>query len=226
MRSHLPLASRPSSPPTIFLVDDDSSFLSSLARLCRASGFVVSAFSSAADFLAQRPPEAPGCVVADLQMPDMNGLELQEALARSDNPLPIVFLTGQGDIPSSVKAMRHGAEDFLTKCAPREELLAAVERALARDVRDREERTRRRELRARFDKLTPREREVLSHVLRGQLNKQIAADLGVAERSVKRHRTSLMGKLEVESVAQLAQLAAEAGMGGELTHVDSRGTRV
>ena len=215
MRSHLPLASRPSSPPTIFLVDDDPSFLSSMARLCRASGFVVRAFSSAADFLAQRSPKAPGCVVADLQMPGMNGLELQEALARSDNPLPVVFLTGQGDIPSSVKAMRHGAEDFLTKRAPRQELLAAVERALARDAHDRQERTRRRELRARFDELTPREREVLNHVLRGQLNKQIAADLGVAERSVKRHRTSLMGKLEVQSVAQLAQLAAEVGWRGD-----------
>ncbi len=212
MASNLPLADRPSPVPTIFLVDDDPSFLSSLARLCRAAGFAVRTFSSAADFLAQRSPDAPGCVVADLQMPDMNGLELQEVLARSDNPLPIVFLTGHGDIPASVKAMRHGAEDFLTKRAPSQDLMAAVQRALARDARDREERAHRHALRARFDKLTPREREVLSHVLRGQLNKQIAADLGVAERSVKRHRTSLMVKLEVDSVAQLAQLAAEAGM--------------
>lgn len=171
----------------------------------------------------QRSPDASGCVVADLQMPGMNGLELQEALARSDNPLPIVFLTGQGDIPTSVKAMRYGAEDFLTKRAPRQELLAAVQRALARDARDREERRRRRALLARFDKLTPREREVLSHVLRGQLNKQIAADLGVAERSVKRHRTSLMAKLHVESVAQLTQLAAEAGMTERLTDPDWQG---
>ncbi len=214
MASNLPLAARPSPAPTIFLVDDDPSFLTSMARLCRASGFAVRAFSSAADFLAQRSPDSPGCVVADLQMPGMNGLELQEALARSDNPLPIVFLTGHGDIPTSVKAMRHGAEDFLTKRAPRQELLAAVQRALARDARDREARKRRHELRARFDQLTPREREVLSHVLRGQLNKQIAADLGVAERSVKRHRTSLMAKLGVGSVAELAQLAAEAGMVG------------
>ncbi len=219
-------AADPSSPPTIFLVDDDPSFLGSVARLCRASGFAVRAFSCAADFLAQRSPDAPGCVVADLQMPGMNGLELQEALARSDNPLPIVFLTGQGDIPTSVKAMRHGAEDFLTKRAPRQELLAAVQRALARDARHREARTRRHELRARFDQLTPREREVLRHVLQGQLNKQIAADLGVAERSVKRHRTSLMAKLEVESVAQLAQLAAEAGMPGELTNMESHGPQV
>ncbi len=225
MTSNLPRAPRPSPvvSPTVFLVDDDPSFLSSMARLCRASGFAIRTFSSAADFLAQRSPDAPGCVVADLQMPGMNGLELQEALARSDNPLPIIFLTGQGDIPTSVKAMRHGAEDFLTKRAPRQELLAAVERALARDARDREKRTRRHELRARFDRLTPREREVLSHVLRGQLNKQIAADLGVAERSVKRHRTSLMAKLQVESVAQLAQLAAEARMAESIPNAEGGG---
>jgi len=202
-------------PPTVFIVDDDKSFLASVARLLRASGFLVNAFSSAADFLVQRPPEAPGCVVADLQMPGMTGIELQDALAKSANPLPIIFLTGQGDIPTSVAAMRHGAEDFLTKHAPKEELLAAVQRALERDVRDRTERQRRHELRARFDQLTRREREVLSHVLRGQLNKQIAADLGIDERSVKRHRTSFMTKLQVQSVAELAQLAMEAGIRNE-----------
>jgi len=197
---------------TVFVVDDDASFLASVVRLLRASGFLVNAFSSAADFLAQRPPDAPGCVVADLQMPGMTGIELQEALVQSENPLPILFLTGHGDIPTSVKAMRHGAEDFLTKRAPKEELLSAINRALARDVRDRDERTRRRTLRARFEKFTPREREVLAHVLRGQLNKQIAADLGIDERSVKRHRTSFMAKLQVQSVAELAQLAFEAGV--------------
>ena len=197
--------------PTVFVVDDDASFLTSVARLLRASGFQVKTFSSAADFLAQRPPEARGCVVTDLQMPGMTGIELQAALAGSDNPLPILFLTGQGDIPTSVKAMRHGAEDFLTKRAPKEELLAAVQRALARDAQDWAERMRQRELHSRFDQLTPREREVLMHVLRGQLNKQIAADLGIDERSVKRHRTSLMAKLQVQSVAELAQLAVQAG---------------
>jgi FixJ family two-component response regulator len=130
----------------VFVVDDDESFLASVARLLRASGLLVKAFSSAADFLGQRPPAAPGCVVADLQMPGMSGIELQEALAKSDNPLPVVFLTGQGDIPTSVKAMRHGAEDFLTKRAPKKELMSAVQRALERDARDREERERRREL--------------------------------------------------------------------------------
>ena len=201
----------PPTHATVFLVDDDASFLTSVARLLRASGLLAQPFSSAADFLAHRPQDAPGCVVADLQMPGMNGIELQEALAKSKNPLPIVFLTGQGDIPTSVKAMRHGAEDFLTKRAPKEELIAVVNRALERDGRDREIRIRRRELSARFETLTPREREVLTHVLRGRLNKQIAADLGIDERSVKRHRTSLTGKLQVQSVAELAQLAAEAG---------------
>jgi len=191
-------------------VDDDESFLASVARLLRASRFLVKTFTSAADFLAQLPPDAPGCVVADLQMPGMTGIELQEALAKAENPLPILFLTGHGDIPTSVKAMRHGAEDFLTKRAPKQEILSAVQRALERDARGREERQRRRELRARFDPLTPREREVLTHVLSGQLNKQIAADLGIDERSVKRHRTSLMVKLQVQSVAQLARLAVEA----------------
>lgn len=206
--------------PTVFVVDDDEFFLTSVVRLFRASGLLVKPFSSAADFLAQRPPGAAGCVVADLQMPGMNGIELQEALAKSENPLPIVFLTGQGDIPTSVNAMRHGAEDFLTKRAPKEELIAAVNRALERDAQERKARIRRRELHARFDTLTPREREVLAHVLRGQLNKQIAADLGIDQRSVKRHRTSLTRKLQVHSVAELAQLAVEAGV-----HPQGRGSR-
>jgi FixJ family two-component response regulator len=196
---------------TVFVVDDDESFLTSVARLFRASGLLVKSFSSAEDFLAQRPPEAAGCVVADLQMPGMSGSELQEALANSENPLPIVFLTGRGDIPTSVKAMRHGAEDFLTKRTPKQELLDAVRRALERDARDRKQREHQSGLRARFARLTPREREVLNYVLRGQLNKQTAADLRIDERSVKRHRSSLMSKLQVQSVAQLVQLAAQAG---------------
>lgn len=199
-------------PPTVFVVDDDAPFLAGLERMLRASGYVVRCFMSAADFLAGRSAASPGCVVADLQMPGMDGMSLQQALAQSDDPLPIVFLTGHGDIPTGVAAMRHGAEDFLTKTAPRDQLLAAIERALARDACERRNRARQRELRARFTALTPREREVLSHVLRGRLNKQIAADLGIDERSVKRHRTSLMAKLGVASVAALAQLAVEAGI--------------
>ena len=130
--------------PTVQIVDDDASFLAATSRLLRASGFAVKTFSSASEFLAQRDTDAPGCVVADLQMPGMNGLDLQSALARTRNPLPILFLTGHGDIPSTVRAMRGGAEDFLEKRAPKEKLLDAVKRALARDAREREERARQR----------------------------------------------------------------------------------
>ena len=200
--------------PTVFVIDDDASFLASVARLLRSTALAVKTFASAADFLAERPKDARGCVVTDLQMPGMTGMELQAALAKSDNPLPILFLTGQGDIPTSVKAMRHGAEDFLTKRAPEEELLAAVQRALERDVQEREQLSQRRDALSCFERLTPREREVLTHVLRGQLNKQIAADLGMHERSVKRHRSRLMAKLGVQSVAELARLAVQVGFGG------------
>jgi FixJ family two-component response regulator len=198
--------------PTVFVVDDDASFIRSLERMLRASGYAVRSFISAADFLARRPAGAAGCLVADLKMPGMDGMSLQQVLARSDDPLPIVFLTGHGDIPTSVTAMRRGAEDFLTKTAPRDQLLGAVERALARDALERRTRTHRHELRARIAALTPREREVLGHVLRGERNKQIAADLGIDERSVKRHRTSLMAKLRVTSVTALTRLAVEAGI--------------
>jgi two-component system response regulator FixJ len=198
--------------PTVQIVDDDRSFLVATSRLLRASGFAVKTFSSAADFLAQHDSDAPGCVLADLQMPGMNGLDLQSALARSRNPLPILFLTGHGDIPSSVRAMRGGAVDFLEKRAAKEKLLEAVRRALSRDAHEREERARRRELRARFDALTERELEVLSHVVQGRLNKQIAADLGIHERTVKLHRTAITTKLAVSSAAELTRLTLEAGI--------------
>ncbi len=198
--------------PTVHIVDDDAPFLAATSRLLRASGFAVRTFGSASDFLAQRVEDAPGCVLADVQMPGMNGLELQSALARSSNPLPILFLTGHGDIPSSVRAMRDGAEDFLEKRAAKAHLLEAVKRALARDAREREARTRQRELRARFGTLTARELEVLSHVVRGKLNKQIAGDLGIHERTVKLHRTAITTKLAVQSVAELTRLTDEAGL--------------
>ena len=196
---------------TVYVVDDDVSFLSSIERMLRASGYTVKSFASAADFLEQQATQPPACVVADLQMPGMNGLGLQRTLAQSDNPIPIVFLSGEGDIPATVRAMRNGAEDFLTKTAPKEALLAAIERALQRDARERKDRVRKRELQMRFAQLTTRENEVLKYVLRGRLNKQIAADLGINERSVKRHRTSLMRKLGIKSVAELVALAREAG---------------
>lgn len=198
--------------PIVHIVDDDVPFLTATSRLLRASGFTVRTFSSATDFLEQRDAEVPGCVLADLQMPGMDGLELQAALAQSSNPLPILFLTGHGDIPSSVRAMREGAEDFLEKRAAKGQLLAAVERALARDRLERDTRARRRELRARFDSLSPRELEVLAHVVRGRLNKQIAGDLGIHERTVKLHRTAITTKLRVQSVAELTRLTDEAGV--------------
>ncbi len=200
--------------PMIFVVDDNTSFLTAVARMFRAAGFGVKAYSSAREFLVERPTDATGCVVADLQMPDMNGIELQGALAATDNPLPVVFLTGEGDIAATVKAMRQGAEDFLTKLSPKEELLAAVRRALVRDARDRELRTRQHELKNRFARLTSRENEVLAHLLRGQQCKQIAADLGIEERSVQRRRASLMEKLQIQSVVELSALALAAGIAG------------
>ena len=198
---------------TVFVVDDDVSFLRGIQRMLRSSGYVTECFSAAGDFLARRSRGAMGCVLVDLQMPDMDGLALQEALAQSANPLPVVFLTGQGDIHSGVTAIRRGAEDFLVKTAPREMVIAAIQRALARDARERDERARRRDQQSRFEKLTLRERQVLSQVMQGRLNKQIAAELGINERSVKRHRTNLMTKLEVESVVELVQLAVELGFG-------------
>ena len=195
---------------TVYVVDDDASFRSAVSRLLRAAGHEVKAFASASEFLERLPQAGPGCVVADLQMPDLSGLDLQAALTGSGNPLPVLFLTGHGDIPSSVHAMRLGAEDFLTKGAPRQALLAAVDRALARDARERAERARVQSVRARFSTLTVREREVLEHVLRGRLNKQIAADLDIHERTVKLHRTAITNKVGVQSVAELTQLWMEA----------------
>jgi FixJ family two-component response regulator len=197
---------------TIFIVDDDTSFLQSVARLLRAVGYTVQAFASAQEFLDRLAPEMSGCVVADLQMPGMNGLELQEALRRSANPLPVIFLTGQGDIPATVSAMRSGAEDFLTKRARKEELLTAVERAFDRDAQERQQRERLWDLRRRFDELSKRELEVLEQVVKGGMNKQIAAELNINERTVKLHRTNITRKLGVQSVAELTRLVEEAGV--------------
>ncbi|MEJ8810734.1 response regulator [Variovorax ureilyticus] len=199
-------------PPTVYLVDDDVSFLTATSRLLRASGFTVQTFLSASEFLAHSVADAPGCVVADLQMPGLNGLDLQTALARTSNPLPLLFLSGHGDIASTVRAMRGGAEDFLEKRAPLEQLLNAVRRALVRNAQEREAQARRRSLRERFDALSAREVEVLSHLLRGRLNKQMAGDLGISERTVKLHRRAIMTKLGVRSVATLSRLTQEAGV--------------
>jgi FixJ family two-component response regulator len=183
-----------------------------VSRLLRAAGYTVQGFESAEKFLEQLAPGMSGCVLVDLQMPGLDGLELQAALAKLANPLPVVFLSAQGDIPTTVQAMRQGAEDFLTKLSRKEKLLDAVRRALARGAQERGERVRLQELRRRFDALTPRELEVLEHVVRGKMNKQIADDLKINERTVKLHRTNLTRALQVQSVAELTRLVAEAGL--------------
>ena len=197
---------------TVHIVDDDPSFLLAIARFLRASGFRVETYPSARDFLDRSRGDEPGCVIADLRMPEVNGLDLQSALGRMPNALPILFLTGQADTASVVRAMRGGAEDFLEKTVKLEVLFDAVRQALARDQQAREERLQRQALRLRFKSISSREREVLGHILRGRLNKQIASDLGIHERTVKVHRKSIMIKLKVRSVAALARLSQEAGV--------------
>jgi len=197
--------------PIVRIVDDDASFLMAIARMLRASGFAVRTYASAVDLLAQPELDIPGCILVDLQMPGMNGLDLQEALAKESHKLPVVFLSGHGDIPTTVLAMRRGAEDFITKRAPKKDLLDAVKRALDRNARERAENARLETLRSHFAKLTSREHEVLQHVVQGKLNKQIACDLNIHERTVKHHRTSITTKLNVHSSAELTNLWIEAG---------------
>jgi FixJ family two-component response regulator len=197
--------------PTVHLIDDDAAFLTATGRLFRATGLTVAQFTSAQEFLASLTLETRGCVIADLQMPGLNGLDMQTALARTKNPLPVVFLTGHADIPATVRAMRNGAEDFLEKRAPKDQLLDAVNRALSRDADAQERRDRLSEFKNRFATLSERESEVLHHVLQGKLNKQIAGDLGIHERTVKLHRTSITRKLRVQSVANLTRIAQEIG---------------
>lgn len=202
--------------PTVHVVDDDDSILLGISRLLRAEGYVVETYSSAYEFFENCPQASHGCVITDLRMPGMDGLAMQRQLAQSGNPLPIIFFTGYSDIHASVSAIRSGAEDFLLKTMPKDELLAAIVRALAHDAENKQKRHRKAQLLDRYSKLTPRENEVLLHVLRGRLNKQIAGDLGIDERSVKRHRTNFMRKLNVDSLPQLARLSMELGITGEL----------
>jgi two-component system response regulator FixJ len=215
--------SNPSPPATVFVVDDDDSFLRSLSRLLRVSGFRVKIHNSPAGFLSEVQPDLRGCVIADLVMPGMDGIAMQAALQKAGCALPVIFLTGHGDIPTTVKAMLSGADDFLTKQAPGADLIAAVHRALAHDEQRRAERARLQALRQPFEKLTDREREVLGHVVQGKLNKQIAADLGIHERTVKLHRTHITTKLQVHSVAELTRLVQEAGVFRQLSPKGSTG---
>jgi FixJ family two-component response regulator len=196
----------------VFVVDDDPSFLKAVSRLLRAAGLKVAPFASADQFLLEHDAASPGCLVLDLTMPGLNGLELQEALSARGSDRPIVFLTGTADVPMSVRAMKHGAVDFLTKPVREAALLAAVEAALERDAAHRRARDEQTELRHRWATLTPREREVLRHVIAGRLNKQIAAELGTVERTIKLHRANLMAKMKAGSVAELVRLTERAGI--------------
>jgi two-component system response regulator FixJ len=195
--------------PIVSIVDDDASFLMAVSRLLRGVGYNVQTFSSTEQYLAQKK-DAPGCVIVDLLMHGLSGLDLQHVLAGQTDACPVIFLSAAGDIPTSVRAMRQGAEDFLTKGVSKEVLFEVIERALARDAQQRAQRLRQRGLRELFGALTPREQEVLQHVVHGQLNKQIAADLGITERTVKLHRTAMTTKLHVRSVADLTRLVQEA----------------
>lgn len=198
------------SKPIVHIVDDDDSVRRALARMLQACEHKVQTYGSAAEFLSEAQLDSPGCVIVDLHMPGTGGLELQQALVSMESSLPVIFLTGKGDIPTSVLAMRRGAEDFLTKLAPREDVLAAVERALVRDAEERPRKERQRRLRAMLATLSERELQVLMLVVRGWMNKQIAAELGIHERTVKLHRTSITTKLRVPSVAELTHLVREA----------------
>jgi len=195
----------------VFVVDDDPDVLKSLARVLRSAGLAVSAFSSPSEFLEQHDPRAAGCLVLDVAMPGLNGLELQQALTARGSAIPIIFLTGRGDIPMSVQAMKGGAVDFLTKPIHDEDLLKAVHAALEKNRIERQSRAELDEIQERLATLTPREREVLTHVVSGQLNKQIANDLGTVEKTIKVHRARVMEKTKVNSVAELVRLTERLG---------------
>ncbi|MGB7098242.1 MAG: response regulator [Xanthobacteraceae bacterium] len=197
---------------TVFLVDDDPSVLKALSRLLRARGYDSQCFTSPQAFLTNHDASLPGCAVFDVSMPGLNGLELQQALTTAGSQRPVIFLTGKGDIPTSVRAMRAGAIDFLTKPVCDMDLLAAIERAGKADARARRIDAELQAINAKIATLTPREREVITHVIAGKLNKQIAADLGTVEKTVKVHRGRIMKKLAIRSIADLVRLAERAGI--------------
>ncbi len=198
-------------PSKVYFVDDDKFFLGVASQLLRQAGFDVVTYLSAAELLDDLKPDSKGCILSDLNMPSMDGLELQNAIQQSVNPLPFVFLTGAGDIPASVSAMRQGAEDFLIKGAHKKELVDAINRAFLRNKEERAARARQSKIQTKLALLSKREREVLEHVVHGKLNKQIADDLGIHERTVKLHRTAITTKLGLPSVAELTKFCMEAG---------------
>ena len=194
---------------TVYVLDDDVSVRTSLTRLLGAIGYDVRPHATAASYLLDPRPKGPACLVLDVRMPEVSGLDIQEALARLRIKVPIIFLTGHGDIPMSVRAMRAGAADFLTKPVRREQLLGAVRAAFAGQNATWADLSQREALNARYDGLTPREREVFEGVVAGKLNKQIAAQLNIAERTVKAHRSQMMEKMQAGSVAELVRQAEQ-----------------
>src|SRR5512143_3307095 len=198
--------------PIIFVVDDDAAVRRSLTRLLRSAGWNTEAFASADHLLERAPAAEPGCVLLDVQMPGMNGLELHERMAQAGILLPVVFLTGKGDIPMSVHAMKHGAVDFLVKPVDETALARALDQAIRRQAAEAASRQSRDSIMARLDRLSAREREVLDRVLQGRLNKQIAFDLGIAEKTVKAHRGRVMEKMEAATVAELVHMCDAVGL--------------
>jgi FixJ family two-component response regulator len=199
-------------PVTCFVVDDDASVRRSLSFLIKSLGYRVETFDSAEAFLARKPHGGIGCIITDVKMPGMNGLDLQDVLGRGDSPLPVIFITGHGDLPMGVDAMKKGAVDFLAKPFDDEDLIGAIEVAVARCRNARETAAASAAVQRRIENLSPREHEVLRHVISGRLNKQIAYDLGIAEHTVKIHRGRIMKKLAVDSLADLVRLAEKAGL--------------
>ena len=200
------------SSPIVHVVEDDRAAREATARFLRAAGYQVRIYATATEFLETAPINVPGCVVLDLQLPGLSGLDLQRALAHREDPPPVVFLSGRSGVQQSVEAMKLGAIDFLTKTADGLELLAAVSRAFARDAESREERGRLRVLRDRHERLSPREREVLAHLISGQLNKQVGFDLGISEQTTKIHRHRILEKMQAHSIAALVRMASDLGI--------------
>jgi len=201
---------------TVFVVDDDRSVREGLVDLINSVGMKVEAFSSAQDFLKCKLPDTPACVVLDVRLPGPSGLDLQRQLGRSEHPIPVIFITGHGDIPMSVRAMKDGAVEFLTKPFRDQDLLDAIRQALDSDRAAREQRAKATELRRRYESLTPREREVMQLVVRGMLNKQIASELGASEITIKMHRGQVMHKMKAESVVELLHMSEAIGPVGRV----------
>jgi FixJ family two-component response regulator len=197
---------------TVFIIDDDLSARRGLARLVRIAGYPVQVFDSAESFLAEKEEHPAGCILLDVQMPEMTGPELQESLLQADYTLPIIFVSAHGDVPTATRTMKKGAMDFLTKPVDRDELLEAIEKALKYDREAREARGKLAEVRRPLETLTPREFEIMTYVIGGLLNKQIAAELSIAEDTVKVHRGRVMAKMGIHSVAELVRMTEQAGI--------------